>query len=128
MSVPPYREALEVARMAGFSPGELDLYDRAKIAEQDARGALSLAERQGREEGREEGRAEGLREAIRALCQAFEIEIDAEREAPPGRHGSRRAEGAAGPLVARAALELRLRDCEGISDPGERQTASIRRI
>ena len=81
LSVPPYREALEVARMAGFSADELDLYDRAKIAEQDARGALSLAERQGREEGREEGRAEGLREAIRALCQAFEIKIDAEREA-----------------------------------------------
>ncbi len=48
LSAPPYREALEVARMAGFSAGELDLYDRAKIAEQDARGALSLAERQGR--------------------------------------------------------------------------------
>jgi predicted transposase/invertase (TIGR01784 family) len=81
LSVPPYREALEVARVAGFSAGELDLYDRAKIAEQDARGALSLAERQGREAGREEGRADGLREAIRALCQAFEIAIDAERAA-----------------------------------------------
>jgi predicted transposase/invertase (TIGR01784 family) len=85
LSVPPYREALEVARMAGFSAGELDLYDRAKIAEQDARGALSLAERQGRDEGRDEGRAEGraegLREAIRAFCQAFEIEIDEKREA-----------------------------------------------
>jgi hypothetical protein len=57
----PYREALEVARMAGFSAGELDLYDRAKIAEQDARGALSLAERQGREEGREEGACRGAR-------------------------------------------------------------------
>jgi PD-(D/E)XK nuclease family transposase len=43
LSEPPFREALEVARMAGFSAGELDLYDRAKIAEQDARGALSLA-------------------------------------------------------------------------------------
>src|SRR5215470_10238152 len=69
--------------------GELDLYDRAKIAEQDARGALSLAERLGREEGRAEGReeghaeglAEGLREAIRALCQALAIELDEEREA-----------------------------------------------
>jgi predicted transposase/invertase (TIGR01784 family) len=93
LSVPPYREALEVARMAGFSAGELDLYDRAKIAEQDARGALSLAEKQGRDEGRDEGRAEGraegrvegraegLREAIRAFCQAFEIEIDEKREA-----------------------------------------------
>jgi len=77
LAVPPYREALEVARVAGFSAGELDLYDRAKIAEQDARGALSLAERQ----GHEEGRAAGLREAIHALCQAFEIAIDVEREA-----------------------------------------------
>ncbi|HEX4965367.1 MAG TPA: Rpn family recombination-promoting nuclease/putative transposase [Thermoanaerobaculia bacterium] len=105
LAVPPYREALEVARMAGFSAGELDLYESAKMAEQDARGILTLAERlgreaglakgraEGREEGRaegrtegraeglEEGRAEGLREAIRVLCQAFEIEIDAEREA-----------------------------------------------
>src|SRR5262245_901809 len=93
LSVPPFREALEVARMAGFNTGELDLYDRAKMAEQDARGALSLAERQGVEKGmrkgiakgmrkgREEGLAEGLRQAIRAVCQAFEIEIDAEREA-----------------------------------------------
>ena len=93
LSQTPFREALEVARLAGFSAGELDLYDRAKIAEQDARGALSLAERLGREEGREEGlregiekgwrqgRDEGLREAIRALCQALEIKLDAEREA-----------------------------------------------
>ncbi|HYU32908.1 MAG TPA: Rpn family recombination-promoting nuclease/putative transposase [Thermoanaerobaculia bacterium] len=43
LSEPPFREALEVARVAGFSAGELDLYDRAKIAEQDARGALRLA-------------------------------------------------------------------------------------
>ncbi len=91
----PYRQALEVARVAGFSAGELDLYDRAKIAEQDARGALSLAERQGRDEGRREGRDEGrregldegLREGIRALCQALEIELDAEREAVLGRLG-----------------------------------------
>lgn len=89
LSQTPFREALEVARMAGFSAGELDLYDRAKIAEQDARGALSLAERVGREEGRREGRfeglreglAEGLREAVRALCQALETTLDAEREA-----------------------------------------------
>jgi predicted transposase/invertase (TIGR01784 family) len=54
LSETPFREALEVARLAGFSAGELDLYDRAKIAEQDARGALSLAERLGREEGHEE--------------------------------------------------------------------------
>jgi predicted transposase/invertase (TIGR01784 family) len=105
LAEPPYSDALEVARIARFSAEELDLYDRAKIAEQDARGALSLAERQGREVGRREGhdaglregrdaglregrdaglregRAEGLREAIRALCQALEIALDAGREA-----------------------------------------------
>ncbi len=109
LSQPPYREALEVARMASFTAGELDLYDRAKIAEQDARGALSLAERlgvekgmrkglekgmrkgmrQGREEGLREGREEGirhgrkeaLRETIRSLCESFEIGLGADREA-----------------------------------------------
>jgi predicted transposase/invertase (TIGR01784 family) len=75
LSEKPYREALEAARMAGFSAGELDLYDRAKIAEQDARGALTLAARHGRTEGLEEG----LREAVRTFCQAFEL--GAEREA-----------------------------------------------
>jgi predicted transposase/invertase (TIGR01784 family) len=101
LASPPYRDALEVARMAGFSADELDLYDRAKVAEQDARGALSLAQRQGREEGREEGhakgleeghakglaegreegRAEELRETVRAICRSFGIEMDAERDA-----------------------------------------------
>src|SRR5882672_3344058 len=80
LSLAPYREAMEVARMAGFSAGELDLYDRAKIAEQDARGALSLAKRQSREEGREEGRNEELGEAIGGFCRAFEMEVGVERE------------------------------------------------
>jgi len=35
------------ARMAGLTPAEWDAYDRAQISEQDARGAISLAERQG---------------------------------------------------------------------------------
>jgi predicted transposase/invertase (TIGR01784 family) len=90
---PPFSEALEVARIANFTAKELEIYDQSKIAEQDARGALSLAVRQGREEGlaegreegraegREEGRAEALRLAVRALCGAFGIEIDARREA-----------------------------------------------
>ncbi|MCP4660780.1 MAG: hypothetical protein GY856_35710, partial [bacterium] len=85
LASPPFREALEVARMANFTSAELELYDRAKIAEQDARGALSLAERQGlevgRAEGREEGLGEGLRRAVRALCGAFDIELDGKREA-----------------------------------------------
>jgi predicted transposase/invertase (TIGR01784 family) len=81
LAVPPYREAMEVARMAGFSAGELDLYDRSKIAEQDARGALSLAERQGRNEGRKEGREEGLVQGLLAVLRARGIAVpDAVRE------------------------------------------------
>ncbi len=76
----PFREALEVARIANFTAEELEIYDQAKIAKQDARGALSLAERQGRELGRAEGLAEGLRRAVSSLCGAFDIELDAERE------------------------------------------------
>jgi predicted transposase/invertase (TIGR01784 family) len=77
LASPPFRDALEVARVAGFTPDELEVYDQAKIAEQDARGALSLAERR----GREAGVAEGLRRAIRALCGSFGIELEADREA-----------------------------------------------
>ncbi len=36
--------------------------------------------------------------------------------------------GAAGAPYPAEEVEALLRDCEGISDPGERQTASIRRI
>ncbi|HYU33685.1 MAG TPA: hypothetical protein VEW48_16150, partial [Thermoanaerobaculia bacterium] len=75
--------------MAGFSAEELDLYDRAKIAEQDARGALSLAERQGlevglikgREEGLTKGREEGLAKGLLAVLRARGIAVpDAVRE------------------------------------------------
>jgi flagellar biosynthesis/type III secretory pathway protein FliH len=59
---PPFSEALEVARIANFTAMELEIYDQSKIEEQDARGALSLAVRQGREAGLAEGREEGLAE------------------------------------------------------------------
>lgn len=89
LASPPFSDALEVARIANFTADELEIYDQAKIAEQDARGALSLAERQGREVGRKEGReagreeglVEGLRRAVRSICGAFGIELGAEREA-----------------------------------------------
>jgi len=58
----PFREALEVTRTAGFSPEEWDAYDRAKMAEQDARGALAIERQEGRAEGRGEGRVEGRAE------------------------------------------------------------------
>ncbi len=63
----------------------IDLYDRGKMAEQDARGALSLSRREGLEAGRvlgrEEGYAEGLRSSIRSLCQVLGIELDQQGEA-----------------------------------------------
>jgi predicted transposase/invertase (TIGR01784 family) len=58
----PFLEAFEVARVAHFTPEEWDAYDRAKIAEQDARGALTMAKRQAHDEGHQEGRREGLQE------------------------------------------------------------------
>jgi len=57
----PFREALEVARTATFTPAEWDAYDRAKMAEQDARGALTVARAEGLSQGRLEGRLEGER-------------------------------------------------------------------
>jgi predicted transposase/invertase (TIGR01784 family) len=101
----PYHAALEVARTSSFTPREWDAYDRAKIAEQDARGALSLAEHQGetrgeargftrgRQEGLAEGRKEGLaegherglahglRRSVIEVCELLGIELDQERRA-----------------------------------------------
>jgi predicted transposase/invertase (TIGR01784 family) len=70
----PFREALEVARIANFTPAELAAYDRLKISEQDARGALSLAREQGLAEGEE-----ALRRGIAATCELLEIEWTAEK-------------------------------------------------
>ncbi|XXY44294.1 Rpn family recombination-promoting nuclease/putative transposase [Sorangium sp. So ce269] len=77
LAQPPYVDALEAARTAGFSEGEWDAYIRAGMAIQDERGALSLA----RMEGREEGREDGLRQGIEAVCQVLGVELtDAQRQ------------------------------------------------
>ena len=59
LSEGPFREALEVARTATFSPDEWEAYERSKMAEQDALGALSLAHKSGLAEGHKSGLAEG---------------------------------------------------------------------
>jgi predicted transposase/invertase (TIGR01784 family) len=74
----PFREAFEVARMAGMSEAEHEAYERAKMAEQDARGALEKAKENGREEGREEGRSEELRRSLADLCELLGIEMTGE--------------------------------------------------
>ncbi len=50
LSEGPFREALEIARRSTFTEAEWEEYERAKMAEQDERGAISLAHREGRTE------------------------------------------------------------------------------
>ena len=70
LSEGPFREALDVARTATFTPEEWEAYERAKMAEQDARGALAVAHQEGVEEGEIE-RAQGKRETLlRLLARA----------------------------------------------------------
>ena len=88
LAVEPYRDALDVARTARFSPAEWEAYERAKMAEQDARGMLTLARREGKAEGMAEGKAEGkaegqaetLRRTIRDVCEILGIELTAARD------------------------------------------------
>ena len=44
----PFRDAMEVLRTTSFSAEEWDAYERAKMAEQDARGALTIARADGK--------------------------------------------------------------------------------
>jgi predicted transposase/invertase (TIGR01784 family) len=60
----PFRDALEVARTSSFRSEEWEAYERAKMAEQDARGALALAHREGVEEGHKSGVEEGHRSGV----------------------------------------------------------------
>src|SRR5262249_50310476 len=62
LSEGPFRDALEIARMATFKPEEWEAYERAKMAEQDARGALAVAHDEGVEEGIAKGHESGLAE------------------------------------------------------------------
>jgi predicted transposase/invertase (TIGR01784 family) len=61
----PYREALEVARVAGFTEEEWDAYIRASMAIQDERGALALARREGVQEGEQRGEQRGEQKGLR---------------------------------------------------------------
>jgi predicted transposase/invertase (TIGR01784 family) len=79
LSEGPFREALEVARRATFTAREWEAYDRAKMAEQDARGALTLARKEALAEGRVEGIAEGKRDALLLLLSSRGLSL-ADRE------------------------------------------------
>ena len=89
----PFTEALEGARLSSFSAGEWEAYDRAAMAEQDARGALQLAHQlgldtgrqagldEGRRAGLDEGRKQGLQTALRVLCEVHHLSLSPERQA-----------------------------------------------
>ena len=76
LSKRPFRDALDVARTATFTPEEWEAYERAKMAEQDARGALAVAH----EEGHKSGLTEGLRQVICDLCEVLAIDLSVERK------------------------------------------------
>ena len=65
----PFRQALEVARMAGMTEAEHEAYERAKMAEQDARGALGKA--------REDGVAQGQVALVLRLAERKFGKLDA---------------------------------------------------
>ncbi|WP_437728413.1 Rpn family recombination-promoting nuclease/putative transposase [Sorangium sp. So ce861] len=74
LSEAPFRDALEVTRTATFTPEEWEVYERAKMAEQDARGALAVA----RQEGHESGELSGKATAILAVLAARGVSVSAE--------------------------------------------------
>ncbi|MEZ4295150.1 MAG: hypothetical protein R3B70_09240 [Polyangiaceae bacterium] len=99
----PFVDALEAARTAGFTAAEWEAYVLAGIALQNERGALSVAERRGREQGLKDGREQGLQDgreqglkdgreqglkdgreqtlqfAIEGLCKVLAIELTEDR-------------------------------------------------
>jgi predicted transposase/invertase (TIGR01784 family) len=79
----PFIDALDAARTAGFTAAEWDAYILAGIAIQNERGALSFAEKRGKQLGREEGLREGeqrgLQQAVEALCDVLGLELTDER-------------------------------------------------
>jgi predicted transposase/invertase (TIGR01784 family) len=77
----PFRDALEVARATTFSTEEWEAYERAKMAEQDARGALTVARHEGKLEGKAEGEATGKAKAILLVLEARGLPVSrAQRE------------------------------------------------
>src|SRR5580700_2191203 len=63
LSEGPFLEALEIARKSTFTEAEWLEYERSKMAEQDERGRITLAHRQGEHKGKIEGKIEGRAEA-----------------------------------------------------------------
>jgi predicted transposase/invertase (TIGR01784 family) len=75
LSESPFLEAFEIARRSTFTEAEWEEYERAKMAEQDERGAISLAHREGKEEGHKEGDLKARRDTLLRLVERAQIVI-----------------------------------------------------
>jgi predicted transposase/invertase (TIGR01784 family) len=76
LSEGPVREALEIARRSTFTEAEWEEYERAKMAEQDERGAISLARQEAHREGHREGSTSAKSDAILAILAARGLAVD----------------------------------------------------
>jgi predicted transposase/invertase (TIGR01784 family) len=83
LSEGPFLEALEIARKSTFTEAELLEYERSKMAEQDERGRISFAHKQGEHKGRAEAAARAVLTVLRvrgiALPEVAREHILAER-------------------------------------------------
>src|SRR5436190_3606135 len=74
LSEGPFLEALEIARKSTFTDAEWLEYERSKMAEQDERGRITFAHRQGEHKGEIRGRIEGrAEEAARAVLTVLRV-------------------------------------------------------
>ena len=112
LSEGPFREALEIARKATFTNAEWEEYERSKMAEQDERGAISLAHREGKDEGRAEGRAE---EAARNLLTVLRVRAIAVPDAARARIQAQKDPSLLERWLERAAVAASI--AEVIDDP-----------
>jgi predicted transposase/invertase (TIGR01784 family) len=80
----PMEQALLLIKSATFPPEEWEAYDRAKVVEHDARGALSLARKEGFREGRAKARPETeanrMRQVIEIICQSLGLHLSEDQQ------------------------------------------------
>jgi predicted transposase/invertase (TIGR01784 family) len=74
------RSALEAARSAHFSAHEWEAYDSESVAIQDARGAITFAERRGEARGEARGELKARRQVLRTLLAARNLVVAGEHE------------------------------------------------
>ena len=94
LSEGPFFEALEIARKSSFTEAEWLEYERSKMAEQDERGRITFAHRQGEHRGEIRGKIEGAAHALLTVLRGCGIAVpDEARERILAEKASARLEG-----------------------------------